>query len=70
MQPQHISTTLSNWFGSSSLTAYSVEKLRFSAGSPNFFAVEADQLILARGSAKFNLLRCWALSSPLVHYPN
>ena len=35
----------------------------------SFFAIDADQLVLARGSAKFNLRRCWATTSRLAHNP-
>ena len=47
----------------------SVERLRFRAKSRNFFDTQANQSILARGSASFNLRRCGATSQRLVHIP-
>ena len=46
------------------------QRSELNGGPSSFFATEADQFILATGSAKFILLRCWAISSCLVHTPN
>ena len=51
------------------MRAYFVEKLRFRARPANFFAIRADQLVLARGSAKFILQRYMATSLLLIHKP-